>query len=104
MAVCTENSLADVRRLAGSFCRQIHKHHTAAQMASIIRRNIVETNTSICHSHDFSDANQLMLDAMVDVGIPNDFSSIDEPMVELITAAWNEAKKYHFDADGLEKS
>lgn len=51
--------------------------------------NSKETNSHICHSHDFTDANQIMLDI---IGNPEDVESIWEE----VSPAWTLAKQNNF--------
>ncbi len=57
-------------------------------------RNRAEISDMICHSHDFCDANQTMLDVMHDFGIEYDPSSQEQ--TDLIQGAWDISKRYNF--------
>lgn len=60
----------------------------------IVSRNNVESNQSICHSHDFCDPNQAMIDALDTFGV--DFDCQNEKQGALIDAAWAMAKSKGF--------
>lgn len=53
--------------------------------------NAKEQNKSICHSHDYCDANQVMLDAFLDA-FGREVNLQADPDTELINAAWDIAK------------
>lgn len=66
----------------------------SGNLEEVVHRNRAETNPNICHSHDFCDANQVMLDAYVEVyGNEPDMRSDD---VEVMGYAWDEAKLREF--------
>lgn len=60
---------------------------TRDERYQITRLNAAEKNPNICHSHDFCDPNQAMLDAMEKVGI-DFFPDEGEPEFDLVKAAW----------------
>lgn len=49
--------------IADAFVEGIRDSHSAAQFAEIRRRNAAELDQGVCHSHDFCDANMIMLEA-----------------------------------------
>lgn len=51
------------------------------------RRNREETDEAICHTHDFTDANQVMLDAVEVVMGPGDHNDLKR--LDVFEAAWN---------------
>lgn len=59
-------------------------------MDEVVKRNKAETDPIICHTHDFCDSNQTMLDAMESFGM--EFDIHDEKQHRLIVEAWNIAK------------
>lgn len=79
--------------LAREFCRQMVSGLSMAQMSKVRLLNALENDKGICHSHDFCDANQVMLDAMEVFGL--DFDT-EESTVELINQAWDMAKAADF--------
>lgn len=86
--------VADRETLAKEFSKILAGWMTPEQQQTVIERNKAETNASICHSHDFCDANQAINDAMKVTGIEwdgqNDFHNT------LTDAAWQIAKENSF--------
>lgn len=85
--------------LAKAFCRQLHKQLDDGTMKVINRRNEEFEacgNHSICATHDFCDANQVMLDAIESIC---GFADYHFAQNEMINAAWDIARKARFDAD-----
>lgn len=62
-----------------------------ANTGEIVLRNIAEKNPNICHSHDFCDANQAMIDACENLGLDHECGA--NPIV---VEAWEIAKSMHF--------
>jgi hypothetical protein len=52
--------------LAKAFAEELNSNLTPEQIDEVNRLNVEEADKAICHSHDFTDANQLMIDAMGD--------------------------------------
>ena len=48
------------REIARLFCRNLRAELPAETIAQIVRLNAAESDSSICHSHDFCDANEPM--------------------------------------------
>lgn len=67
--------------------------------------NAAESDTRICHSHDFCDANEYMMDALESVhylrGKPFNFNPEDEEQGKLIADAWEIAKRAGFDNNNI---
>ena len=60
------------------------------ELAEVVERNRAETNSSICHSHDFCDPNMAMLEAMeAVVGISA--NEVAEEALVLMVKEGNEA-------------
>ncbi len=55
------------QKLATEFCRTLRHWLTPEELAEAVRLNAAETDPGICHTHDFCDANQAMLDAFASV-------------------------------------
>ena len=53
-------------QLANAFSKMISAWLTDEEFAEMIKRNKAETNDSICHSHDFCDANMAMFEILED--------------------------------------
>ncbi len=83
-------------RLAREFTRILRKWLTPDQMKQVIARNKAETDSSVCHSHDFCDANEAMAMAFERLGLetPNDGSG--EYSFRQWNQAWDLAKKSNF--------
>lgn len=87
-------------QLAAEFSRQLSAQLTTLEMASVVARNAIDTNPNVCHSHDFCDANQVMLDAMTALGATGEYSG-DAAQVDLINEAWVIARAADFHADWI---
>lgn len=86
---------------------ELLKRNIGTSITEVIGRNIVETNLDVCHSHDFCDANEVMLQAWKDCGHnPDDVTGekqTDEAR-RLWETAWDIAKEYDFDPDDYAES
>lgn len=100
-----DESLAE--DLSREFCRVLKEWLNIAEQALVIERNNAEPDqSSICHTHDFCDANQAMLNAWEVVFGKDESPAITEGMMDemrafdlrLWNAAWTKAKneKFHF--------
>lgn len=87
----------NVQQLAHDFASFVHEALTKEQMVDLVKLNKVETDWKICHSHDFCDANQLMLDALAEQDESYSFDSSDTGIMQAIDDAWNQAKVCGFD-------
>jgi hypothetical protein len=86
-----------VKALAVEFCKELLECLGEEKMREVVARNAAETDDNICHSHDFCDANQVMLDAMKKLGFELDDGLDDgENNHEGINLAWDLAKKNSF--------
>lgn len=81
--------------LAAEFISILQVWLTREEREAIDALNKIEENDSICHSHDYCDPNQAMLDALARFGIV-DYSAADEKLNALINSAWDIAKKKGF--------
>lgn len=79
-----------VYNLAVRFIENLGIFMSDEQLAEAAERNKAETNQNICHTHDFCDANQCMIDAVgeefANSGVQND----------RIVAAWSLARSWEF--------
>lgn len=83
-------------QLAEKFTELLRATLTPSEFAEMADANANETDAGICHSHDYCDANQTMLDALAALGIEyNDEST-------LWSDAWLHARHELFD-DAPEK-
>ena len=86
--------MTQARTIGDHFAGLLKDDLTKAQFAEILRRNKVQMNGGICHSHDFCDANVLMEIAFrAIVGREPDVGS--DADAALWSAAWRHAKKTH---------
>jgi hypothetical protein len=92
-----DNSVSKLR-VAAAFSRVLRDWLTVDEFAELVELNREETDKTVCHSHDFCDANMAMHEALVECGaIDKDgFDADDEFIVELFSAAWDEAVKNEF--------
>lgn len=90
------------QRLSVRFSQILREWLSESEMAEVVARNAAETNPQICHSHDFADPNQAMLDAAKDLGF-REIDVLDGPLssagIDLWNAAWNLAKSNGFEPD-----
>lgn len=82
-------------QLAKEFCQFINWWMSAEELAEANKRNAAEANPSVCHTHDFIDANEAMIAAFENFNL----DVLDAP--ELCDAAWNLAKAVGFDGEKL---
>ena len=83
--------------LARAFARRLWEE-IGADMGDVVAMNRAETRKGICHTHDFCDANQVMLDAMDEV-IPGFSLEDDNGRISVIDTAWTLASKADFGID-----
>ena len=89
------------KELANAFSKIIREWLTEEELAEVRELNAGEPkNVSICHSHDFCDANQAMIDALESLGVEygsEDFGDGDKGF-DILNAAWDLAKANGFEA------
>ncbi len=90
-----ENTAENADKLAREFIDQLRSDLTDEQMDEIAARNKAEQNPNVCHSHDFTDANEYMHDAWVEVFPGIEWHEIDQCNA-LWGAAWELAKSWGF--------
>ena len=99
--------------LAVDFSTILNDWLTPEEMAEVRRRNDLETNANICHSHDFRDANMAMDEAMRKYTgrdtsdlICEDTKICTPQEIEVVCSLWNQAwdiaKKGGFSVPKLE--
>lgn len=78
-------------QLAREFCKRLNDYLGAEKMAEIRRRNATaDYSHGACATHDFCDANQLMIDAAIAANIlPADYESARSDRDVLFTDAEN---------------
>lgn len=77
--------------LAEKFTELLRAALSPAEFAEMADANANETDAGICHSHDYCDANQVMLNAMESLGIEYDAENT------LFSDAWLHARLELFD-------
>lgn len=86
--------------IAAKFAELLERDLTPQEFAAMRRANAIEYtkgNRGICHSHDYLDANMIMLEAFDELGVrsPIDFNHGTDEHLEacaLWGSAWNCAK------------
>lgn len=86
--------------LANEFSKCLRSVLTPSQIREAVKRNKAETetlpkNSFICHSHDFCDANDVMMMALSNVGFDG-FDAENEDHARIWGAAWRRAKENGF--------
>lgn len=90
-----EKNVTDIAR---RFSELLHAAIGDDRLARVVELNAQEGESLTCHSHDFTDANEWMLQAFAHVTDRNIDPSSDDD-TKLFTEAWNLAKAAGFDAD-----
>lgn len=88
--------------LAAKFSARLCDVLTSEELDKVLELNAVETNPNICHSHDFCDPNQVMLDVFDICSI--EYDPQDDKQRELIDLAWTIAKDDDFDVESIRNS
>lgn len=99
-----ENTKRNIWKLAAEFALELGDQLTANEMRAVIELNGKEKftgHTSICHTHDFCDANMAMLAAWNRIS-PLVFHDDDETHCEIWNEAWALAKRYEFNTAVLD--
>ena len=81
--------------LAQEFARQLLDEIGAANLAAVVAENAADTVTGCCASHDYCDANQVMIDSLPAIGQSYDGS--DSEQWYLTNDAWDIARITGFD-------
>lgn len=84
--------MATEAKLATAFVGILKTHLSPEDWTEMKQRNAAETSKSVCHSHDFCDANMAMLEAFVNV-LGREAETDNESDVLLWNAAWELASK-----------
>jgi hypothetical protein len=88
--------------LARAFATELHAELGTDTLAEINRLNDAETDTGICHTHDFCDANQVMLDAWEKLmGAECSCDSTNDAENAVWNEAWSIASKANFNRSVL---
>lgn len=86
------NAEVNVKLLSGTFVNMLKAEISADDFEKMKELNKAETDKRICHSHDFTDANAVMLSAFEKCFAETEFDFDDESHIELFNAAWSLAK------------
>lgn len=60
---------SQVEDLAKDFSKRLIEYNSVATMRKVVELNKLEKNKSICHSHDYCDTNQFIIDTLETIGI-----------------------------------
>lgn len=84
------------RDLAETFSKLMREALTVEEFEAVNIRNFSHHyRKRSCASHDFIDANEVMIEALSEHGI-TDINTADFALTDLINAAWLHAKRHHF--------
>lgn len=85
---------AQVMVLAHKFAENVRNTLDPTEFADVVLANKLETGSGVCHSHDYMDANECMLDALNHFDLT--FDPANQDQCTLMNAAWAMAKKNDF--------
>jgi hypothetical protein len=86
--------------LAAEFSKQMLRCLGVEKLREAVRRNDKERDKRICHTHDFCDANEVMIDAMDELGYELDDGEDDgEDNCDGINMAWGIASANKFNIE-----
>lgn len=79
-----------VELVAKAFADLLREELGDEQFEEMRQRNVEESSPNICHSHDFCDANMVMIDALCEA----DFGHQDDcdARIDMMAEAWNYAR------------
>jgi len=80
--------------LTANIFSRIIRDWAGDDLAEIVRLNAEEVDAFVCHTHDFFDANEAMMDAFAELGLSDDLQ--DDATHQLWGAAWGLAKDNAF--------
>jgi hypothetical protein len=80
--------------LARRFSAILKTWLTKKQMRTIIQRNVADPDPKVCHSHDYCDPNEAMIEALDSMGIR--YRAGNTRVGSLIDRAWSLAKQEEF--------
>ena len=88
-------ALPTQKKLADRFIREMLKSLSVAQLRTVDKRNAAQKDDRICHSHDFLDANMVMLEAW-DSLTTTEASTMNQRHLAIWNGEWDKAKKQGF--------
>lgn len=83
----------EVSVLAGTFIATLCKAMTDEQYLEFLKKTREEYNADTCHSHDYVDANECMLDAF-ELAFDRKAEVESDADMELMNTAWTRAKNF----------
>lgn len=86
------NTKINIDRLSETFVKLLKENMSAAEFEKMQELNKAETDKRICHSHDFTDANAVMLSAFEKCFAEIEFNFDNENHIDLFNKAWSLAK------------
>lgn len=86
------NTESNVKKLSDTFVQLLKENMSAAEFEKIKKLNNAETDKRLCHSHDFTDANAVMLSAFEKCFAEIEFNFDNENHIDLFNKAWSLAK------------
>ena len=81
--------MTNAKSLARAFCNQLEYEIGARNVNAAAKANRAEPDLLSCHSHDYCDANMVMLEACKCIGV--DVWNPDGTFNDAATETWNEA-------------
>src|SRR3972149_3384059 len=91
------NDKKKIEAVAREFSRLLLAEIGNKKFREVVKRNKLEKDKGICHSHDFCDANMVMQDAFKIIGmnLERDYPDMlqNQVIVKMWNAAWDMAKK-----------
>lgn len=101
-----------VQAIAQEFGRELRNALSPEDMAEVLARNATQADPQICHSHDFCDANMVMLAAFERLGFTEDdvlpdgsrWPRVADAMRSLWNDAWSDAKANGFAVEAPERA
>jgi hypothetical protein len=92
-----ENIMENIEKVAREFSRILREWLTPEEMNVVLAENEHETNSGICHTHDYCDANEAMLEAIKKITGRNADQVLDDLANDNIWSdAWVLAEKNSF--------
>lgn len=84
-----------VTEVAEKFAEALRRRLTPEEFAEMCRRNATPEYDDACASHDFCDANMVMLSVFEKLRVPTTDLGDDNPQTRLWNLAWEVAKQDH---------
>jgi hypothetical protein len=78
------------------FAELVRECLSDSEYKEMCRLNESETDTNICHSHDYCDANEIMDDVMAEFDLPKMSEESGNDFIAFWNTAWDYAKIKYF--------